>query len=50
MTFAAAERAYLMPPDEHECPDERCRCWEHDVDRAADAAAEKADAIRKGEW
>jgi len=53
MTFASAERAYLTPPEPHECdlPDcdgDECEtaareAWEADRDN-------RNDAIRKGEW
>ena len=52
MTFDAAERAYLAPPEPC-CDREDCdgvRCWEEAADRAENARIEKADAIRKGEW
>lgn len=37
--FAAAERAYLTPPDEHDCPDDPddCQCAERDEDLREDA-------------
>jgi len=54
MTFAAAERAYLTPPEPHEC--ERCEddpdmdhndCIEAAADAYDDAMAERADARRE---
>ena len=57
MSFASAERAYLTPPEPHEC--ERCEddpdmdhddCIEAARDDFEQIAIDRADAIRKGEW
>ena len=57
MSFASAERAYLTPPEPHECP--WCEgdpdmtyadCRERAQDAYEDAQIDRADSIRKGEW
>ena len=54
MTFAAAERHYLSPPDDFSCP--RCEdsddldhsdCLEIDAQDRDDAMAERAEAARE---
>jgi hypothetical protein len=54
MTFAAAERAYLTPPEPHEC--ERCEddpdmdhddCIEAEIDAAEEAAIDRAQMRRE---
>jgi hypothetical protein len=49
MTFAAAEHAYLVPDDEHECEDDDCSCEQKAQDAYDDAQIERADARRKGD-
>ena len=50
MTFHMPDSWYIQP-DEHECPDEDdCRCVDLDAQAKEDAAIDRADAIRKGEW
>ena len=52
MTFASAERAYLTPPEPHDCDLDGCDGECEDAAREAmeDDAIARADSIRKGEW
>lgn len=51
MTFAAAERNYLTPPepccDDDDCDGDQCR--ERDAQAKWDADSERGDARRKGD-
>ena len=42
--------SWYDPPDEHECENDPCTCEQDALDAADDAAIERADSIRKGEW
>ena len=50
MTFAAAERHFLSPPDPHDCPLDGCggiECEDAARDLAETDAIDRADADRK---